>query len=291
MSSKIDRLRIVSMNAAGRNGRKFVLQHLIEKEKPEIVFLPGDNSDNSGLDTLTQTRYNHLLDPAFNEPVFLYDSTRLKVNQLPARSQSSHPVCDFDRVLAPLIDINSPAPAQNVVKQFICVNWHRRLSENGGSQVLYENGRMYLMFAQNLAYFTGKEVLIGGDFNLPPSKIKELIEEHNSLIQQGIDSVKPQFKKFGYMYCMTEEILRPERRLRQLKLHKSNSFNSTETNYFVASKEMQLLETRHEKMESLSYRYTSLQLQARQKTDSCPEPTYTKTQMYIPQRPPKHHGG
>ncbi|XP_061164380.1 uncharacterized protein LOC133173411 [Saccostrea echinata] len=288
MGYETDCLRIVSINAAGRNGRKFVFQHLIEQEKPEIVFLPGDNS---GLDTLAQTRYQYLLDPAFKEPVFLYDSTRLKVNQLPVRPQSSRHVCDFDKVLAPLIDINSPAPAQNIVKQFICVNWHWKLSENGGSQVLYENRRMYMMFVQNLAYFTGKEVLIGGDFNLPESKIKELIEEHNSLIQHGIDSIKPQFQKFGYMFCMTEEILRSERRLLQLKLHKTNNSISTETNYFVASKEMQLFETRHEKIENISYRYTRLQLHARVETDYHPEPTYTKTHIYIPQRPPKHHGG
>ncbi|XP_061164381.1 uncharacterized protein LOC133173412 [Saccostrea echinata] len=283
-----DFLQIVSMNAAGRNGRKHVFQDLLEKEEPEIVFLPGGSP---GLDTLTQTRYKHLLDPAYKEPVLLYDSTRLKVNQLPASPQSSRPACAFDKVLAPLIDINSPAPTQNIVKQFICVNWHWKLSETGGSQVLYENGRMYMMFAQNLAYFTGKEVFIGGDFNLPLSKIKELIDEHNSLIQQGIDSIKPQFQKFGYMYCMTEEIFRPERRLRQLKLHKSDNSNSTETNYFVASKEMQLHKTRHEKMESLSYRYTRLQLQTGVVTGNCPEPTYTKTEMYIPPRPPKHHGG
>ncbi|XP_062587428.1 uncharacterized protein LOC134249089 [Saccostrea cucullata] len=294
MGFDTDCLRIVSMNATGRKGKQYYdfrqsnLRQLVENESPDIMFLPGDNP---GPDTFTHTSYQQLLDPTNNETVLLYDSTRLKVHQRPTEQQFSIPNCDFDKVLTPIVDIYSPAPAQNIVKRFICVSWHWELTATGGSQVLYENGRSYIMFAQLLAWFTGNEVLIGGDFNLPLTKINELIKEHNNLVQQGIDSLKPIFRQLGYMDCMTETIHRPDRRLRQLRLHKCKNANTTETNFFVASKEMQLLETQHVKMESLSYRCAGLQLQTRLETNYCPEPTYTKTQMYIPQRPPKHNGG
>jgi hypothetical protein len=295
MGFDTDCLKIVSMNATGRKGRQYNdfrqpnLRQLVENERPDIMFLPGDNP---GPDTFTHTSYQQLLDPTHNETVLLYDSTRLKVHHRPMEQQLKIPNCDIDKVVTPVVDIYSPAPAQSIVKQFICVSWHWELTVTRGSQTLYENGGSYMMLAQFLAWFTGMEVLIGGDFNLPLSKIKELIAQHNSLVQQGIDSIKPLFQQLGYMDCMTETIHRPERRLRQLKLHTCKSLeNNTETNFFVASKEMQLMETKHVKMESLSYRSAGLQLQTRVKTDYRPEPTYTKTQMYIPQRPPKHNGG
>jgi hypothetical protein len=207
------------------------------------------------------------------------------------------PNCDIDKIVTPLVNIYSPAPAQSIVKQFICVSWHWELTVTRGSQDLYKKGESYMMLAQFLAWFTGMEVLIGGDFNLKSSEIEKLIENHNRLVQDGIDNIKPLFIKFGYMDCMTETIHRPQRRLRQLKLHMCKSLenstetNNTETNFFVASKEMQLMETKHVTMESLSYRSAGLQLQTRMKADYRPQPTYTKTQMYIPQRAPKNPGG
>ncbi|XP_048772930.1 uncharacterized protein LOC125678486 [Ostrea edulis] len=296
MGYDTDCLKIVSMNATGRKGRQFNdfrqsnLRHLVENESPDIMFLPGDNP---GPDTFTQTSYQQLLDPAHNETVLLYDSTRLKVHQRPTGPQLKAPNFDLDKIVTPLVEIYSPAPAQSIVKQFICVSWHWELTTaTRGSQVLYENGKSYMMLAQFLAWFTEMEVLIGGDFNLPLPKIEELIREHNSLVQAGIDNIKPFFQQLGYMDCMTETVHRPQRRLRQLKLHMCKSHeNNTETSFFVASKEMQLMQTRHVKMESLTYRSAGLQLQTRVKTEHHPEPTYTKTQMYIPQRPPKHNGG
>uniref|UniRef100_K1PIC0 Putative E3 ubiquitin-protein ligase HERC2 n=1 Tax=Magallana gigas TaxID=29159 RepID=K1PIC0_MAGGI len=296
MGYDTDVLRIISMNASGRKGRMYNdfrrdnLRNLVENERPDIMFLPGDNPSPN---TFTQTSYQQLLDPTNNETVLLYDSTRLKIHQQPTDSQFKIPNCDLDKVLSPMVDICSPAPASQIVKKFVCVSWHWELTTiDRGSQVIYENGKQFMMFAQFLAWFTGTEVLIGGDFNLEKDEIKTLINEHNRIIQDGIDSVKPDFEKFGYMECMTENIHRPERRLRQLKLHTcNNQEKNTDISFFVASKEMQLMETRHTKLESLAYRSAGLQLNTSTRVPTyCPEPTYTKTQMYIPPRPPKNHG-
>ncbi|XP_062587432.1 uncharacterized protein LOC134249093 [Saccostrea cucullata] len=86
-------------------------------------------------------------------------------------------------------------------------------------------------------------------------------------------------------------IHRSEQMLRQPRLHECKSANTTETNS-VASKDIQLFETRHVKKWSLSYNCTGIQLrlQTREEADYCPVPSYTKTQMYILQTPPKHNG-
>lgn len=296
MGYDTDGLRIVSMNASGRKGRMYNdfrrvnLRNLVENERPDIMFLPGDSP---GEDTFTQTSYQQLMDPTNNETVLLYDSTRLRIRQQPTGQQFKIPNFDVDKVLSPMVDICSPAPASQVVKQFICVSWHWQLTVERGTKVIYENGKQFMMFAQFLAWYTGTEVLIGGDFNLPMDKIKEMITEHNRMVQDGIDSIKPYFQQLGYMDCMTENIHRPERRLRQLKLHTcNNQEKNTDISFFVASKEMQLMETRHTKLGSLAYRSAGLQLNTSTRVPTyCPEPTYTKTQMYIPPRPPKHHGG
>lgn len=289
MGRNTDFLRILSMNASGRDGviskdfRNANLRDIVENERPDIMFLPGDNTDP---DTLTQTSYQQLLDPAHNETVLLYDSTRLTVQPTPFKSMS----CDVDKVLAQMVDVFSPAPTNSVVKKFICVSWHWKLTVERGSQVLYENGRQIMLLAQYLALKTETEVLIGGDFNLPMDAIRALVTDHNNVIQNGIDNVKPMFEELGYLDCMTENIHRPGRRLRQLKIHTCKSQEKvTDTGFFVASKEMQLMETTQINLETMTK--WGPQLNTIGRPTYCPVPSYTKTQMYIPSRPPKHHGG
>lgn len=288
MGRDTDYLRILSMNTSGRNGifskdfRNANLRDIVQHERPDIMFLPGDNPDP---DTFPRTSYQQLLDPTHNETVLLYDSTRLKVQPTPFNSMNG----DVDKVLAQTVDVHSPAPTNSVVKKFTCVSWHWKLTVERGSQVLYENGRQIMMLAQYLASNTETEVLIGGDFNLPMDAIRALVTDHNKVIQKGIDNVKPMFEELGYMDCMTDNIHRPNRRLRQLKIHTCKSQEkATDTGFFVASKEMQLTETTHVKLETLN----KLGPQLNTSTSTyCAVPTYTKTQMYIPSRPPKHHGG
>uniref|UniRef100_A0A8W8LGI0 Uncharacterized protein n=1 Tax=Magallana gigas TaxID=29159 RepID=A0A8W8LGI0_MAGGI len=207
MGYDTDVLRIISMNASGRKGRMYNdfrrdnLRNLVENERPDIMFLPGDNPSPN---TFTQTSYQQLLDPTNNETVLLYDSTRLKIHQQPTDSQFKIPNCDLDKVLSPMVDICSPAPASQIVKKFVCVSWHWELTT----------------------------------------------------------------------------------------IDRGSQEKNTDISFFVASKEMQLMETRHTKLESLAYRSAGLQLNTSTRVPTyCPEPTYTKTQMYIPPRPPKNHGG
>jgi aspartokinase-like uncharacterized kinase len=88
------------------------------------------------------------------------------------------------------------------------------------TDVLYKSAQRYLWLAQYLAWISGVEVLIGGDFNLPDAQIPKLLAEHNKLVEQNIDQVFPNFREMGLMDCMIKNVNRPERRLRQLKLHK-----------------------------------------------------------------------
>lgn len=70
-----------------------------------------------------------------------------------------------------------------------------------------------MLLAQYLALQTETEFLICGDFNLPMDAIRALVTDHNNLIQNGIDNVKPMFEELGYMDDS------PGRRLLQLKIH------------------------------------------------------------------------
>lgn len=77
------------MNASGRKGRMYNdfrrdnLRNLVENERPDIMFLPGDSP---GEDTFTQTSYQQLMDPAHYETVLRYDSICLKVQSIPFNS-------------------------------------------------------------------------------------------------------------------------------------------------------------------------------------------------------------
>uniref|UniRef100_A0A194ANI1 Uncharacterized protein n=1 Tax=Pinctada fucata TaxID=50426 RepID=A0A194ANI1_PINFU len=138
----------------------------------------------------------------------------------------------------------------------------------------------------------------------------------------------PHFRDLGYMDSMTRNIMSPDRRLRQLKLHKSKTTDvNVGLNYFVASKEMQIMETSTIKIERLEAKKTVIKtdirpsvgfLTATQEMNRRPNsscytatlqreanrteevtcsrerteyPTGCRTQMYVPPRPPKHHGG
>lgn len=96
---------------------------------------------------------------------------------------------------------------------FICVAWHWKLTVEKGPQVFYKNGRQIVLLAKYLALQTETELLISGDFNLPMDAIRALVTDHNNLIQNGIDNVKPMFEELGYMDDS------PGRRLLQLKIH------------------------------------------------------------------------
>lgn len=121
--------------------------------------------------------------------------------------------CDVDKVLAQMVDVYSLAPTNSVVKMFICVAWHWKLTVEKGPQVFYKNGRQIVLLAQYLALQTETEFLISGDFNQPMDAIRALVTDHNNLIQNGIDNVKPMFEELGYMDDS------PGRRLLQLKIH------------------------------------------------------------------------
>lgn len=96
-----------------------------------------------------------------------------------------------------MVDVYSLAPTNSVVKMFICVAWHWKLTVEKGPQVFYKNGRQIVLLAQYLALQTETEFLISGDFNLPMDAIRALVTDHNNLIQNGIDNVKPMFEELG----------------------------------------------------------------------------------------------
>ncbi|CAC5397814.1 unnamed protein product [Mytilus coruscus] len=226
MGKSTDRLKIVGLNLFGSNGkqiqsdRRSYLDDVMWHNGPDILFLPGDNLDMSSL-ALEDYRPAKV---AFNlDTVLLYDTKRL---QLPTPHWYGRipyfkvPDIDKDKLMYPLMDILSPQPTSHVVKQFHCISWHWELTRQTNSQKdLYQFARQNLWLAQYLAFLSGVEVLIGGNFNLSLSQIKPLVEEHNNQIQGAIEFVKPMFRQMGYDDDLTDIIHRPERKLRQLSLH------------------------------------------------------------------------
>ncbi|XP_063440655.1 uncharacterized protein LOC134721510 [Mytilus trossulus] len=296
MGRDIDRLTIVSMNASGRKRRQYqdyrksYLKDVIGDNEPDLLFLPGDDPDmsSSELNDYRQTQVHHN-----HETVLLYDTKRLKLStpdwydMVPSMVV---PGIQQGKLMYPLFEVLAPKPTQHTVKKFHCISWHWELTQTT-SQELYQFASRYLWLAQYLGWTSKVEILIGGDFNLPIKKIQELLDEHNTLIQKGVEDIKPFFRKHGYMDEMTEYIQEPGCALRQLKLHKCKSVAGIngDTNYFVASKEMNLCKTEMMTASTLPGRCTTLTMNRPAVQNFCPLPT--KTQMCIPARPPRHNGG
>ncbi|XP_076111888.1 uncharacterized protein LOC143080091 [Mytilus galloprovincialis] len=296
MGRDTDRLRIISMNASGRKGKQYqnyrhsYLNEIIGHDEPDILFLPGDNPDMSS-PVLTdyrqaQVAHNH-------ETVLLYDTKRLQLktpNWYDMIPSLVVPGISLGKLMYPLVHILAPKPTQHIVKQFHCVSWHWELTPTA-SDLRYKFASRYLWLAQYLGWISGVEILIGGDFDLPIQQIQKLIDEHNTLVREALEDVKPFFRDMGYMDEMTDNINRPGRRLRQLKLHKCRSSLGVnkETDYFVASKEMQLCNTEMMTTSTLPGRCANLTVTRPAVHQYCPAPT--KTEMCIPARPPRHNGG
>ncbi|XP_071173832.1 uncharacterized protein [Mytilus edulis] len=296
MGRDTDRLTIVSMNASGRKGRQYqnyrksYLDDIIGDNEPDILFLPGDDPDMSSpvLKDYRQTQVHHN-----HETVLLYDTKRLQLqtpNWYDLIPSLVVPGIAQGKLMYPLVDILAPKPTQHVVKQFHCISWHWELTQTT-TQELYQFAFRYLWLAQYLGWISGVEILIGGDFNLPIQQIQKLLSEHNTLVQKQVEDIKPFFREMGYMDEMTDNVNRPGRRLRQLKLHKCKSVAgiNQETDYFVASKEMQLCKTEMMTASTLPGRCATLTVTRPATQSYCPAPT--KTEMCIPSRPPRHNGG
>ena len=296
MGRDTDRLNIISMNSLGRKGshyqsfRKPIWEQVIGDAEPDILFLPGDQPDMKStiLSEYKQANVTHN-----NDTVLLYDTKRLRLKSPGASGLLPSlviPEVDNNKMAYPLVDILAPKPTQHVVKKFQIVTWHYELTR-ATSEELYRFALRYVWLAQYLAFVSGVEVLIAGDFNLPLGTANDLVKQHNKLIQGDINNVKPFFREMGYLDEMTDNVLRPERRLRQLELHECEAKpNISDPEYFVASKEMQLCKTETLENFQQSVRRASISICNAQ----CPvEQSYcpTKTQMCIPSRPPRQNGG
>ena len=298
MGRDTDRLNIVSMNSSGRKGshyqnfRKPILEQIIGDEEPDIMVLPGDQLD---MRSKILSEYKQATVEHNNDTVLLYDTKRLRLKSPGASGFLPSlviPEVDNNKMAYPLVDILAPQPTQHVVKEFQIVTWHYELTQNT-SQELYRFALRYVWLAQYLAFVSGVEVLITGDFNLPLGTLQELLDQHNKLIQGDINNVKPFFREMGFLDEMTDNVFRPGRRLRQLKPVKCKARpNISENEYFVASKEMQLCKTETLEKFEQPVRRASISIcnaQSPVVQSYCPAPT--RTQMNIPSRPPRHNGG
>lgn len=167
----------------------------------------------------------------------------------------------------------------------------------------------------------GTPILVGGDFNLEYSSIEQIVthlnkKRTNEFMQQATNS--GYFPPETYLPSMTKGTLRPQRHLFVMRVFASKQNNAIvaeydsyhQSDYFIASKELELKDTslldlgqaigRQTKVEKTCRDYTETE------TEKCYAPTKmhkkqtkteipcyapTKTEMVIPPRPPKHHGG
>ncbi|VDI84278.1 Hypothetical predicted protein [Mytilus galloprovincialis] len=284
MRKSTDRLNIVGLNVYGSNGKQIQSDHIsylddvIRHNEPDILLIPGNNLDMTSL-ALEDYRPAKV---AFNlDTVLLYDTKRLKLPTPHWYGKIPYfkvPGIDKNKLMYPLVDIMSPQPTSHVVKQFHCITWHWELAHQTKYQNdLFQFARQILWLSQYLAFLSRVEVLIGGNFNLSLSQIKSLVEDHNDQIHGSITFVKPMFRQMGYDNDMTDEIYRPERKLRQLRVHECKSTNSSKqgTDYFVASKQMNLC---------------NVKMMAEPKGPTTKSSMKT-AEVNIPATPKKHSGG
>ncbi|XP_063440653.1 uncharacterized protein LOC134721508 [Mytilus trossulus] len=284
MGKHTDRLKLIGWNQLGSDGKQFQADRIlyfddvISRNDPDIVFLHGDNPDMNSV-ALKDYRPAKV---AFNlDTVLLYDTTRLKLptpNWYGKTRDFKVPNIDKNKLMYPLVGILSPQPTSHVVKQFHCISWHWNLTHQTNYQKdLYEFARQILWLSQYLAFLSGVEVLIGGNFNLSLSQIKPLVEEHNRQIQGTIDFVRPIFRQMGYDNDMTDYISRPQRKLCQLRVHECKSTISSQQgpDYFVASKQMNLCNTKMITESKLPTTISSIKT----------------AEINIPATPKKHSGG
>lgn len=271
------------------------LDKILNEEKADICFLPGD--DQSAKLSGIVRGYGQYLSPTADGTILLYNSSKVQMKKPDVNfSVFGHlPGIDFDQMVCPQVEITTHYPERRVVKEFNLISWKYTLYSEPKTDisVLTES---ILLFSQRLALQTGKGVLIGGEMTIDYSLLQQIVKKVSTDQDElFMANMQPEMSQLGYLPSMTKGSFREHRHLYKMDLYRCSgpSMNDTgsgvvktwkQADCFIASKTLELTEAKLVNVEQVLGREISVK---------CPlkEHAPTKTEMVIPPRPPRHHGG
>lgn len=273
-------------------GSKY-LGDILDGAKPDICFLPGD--DKSLKCSGIIRGYDQYLTSNGDSAALLFNASKVQMKSPDVNLSAFGNLAglDVDQLVCPRVEIRAPAPISNIVKEFNLITWKYTLYTEAKVQVETLSESLILL-AQRLAWQTGKGVLIGGEMTIDFSSLQKLI---NKLCKEGdemfLSSIQPEMGQLGYLPSMTKASLRDQRHLFMMKVFRCssntgngivNTWNGQVADCFIASKTLELTEASLMNVEQVIGRGIKM---------SCPLKQHapTKTEMVIPPRPPRHHGG
>ena len=324
MGYDVDTLKIISMNftKAGKKPKSY-LRELLDGQQPDLCLLPGDNDE---LKKTVVCEYEQCLTQGNNKTVLLYKAKKVKLTAttIGCNEFPQLPGINFDSMVCPQATVEV-GPYQEP-KRFSILMWDDRLTqERIDRRTQAEN---IIRLSQTIAEQRGSPILVGGDFNLEYTSIQKIVthlntERTNTFMEQATNSGL--FPPETYLPSMTKGTLRPQRHLFAMRVFACKQNDSIvaeygthqQSDFFIASKELELKDTTLLDFGTATGRQASLENLRRdcvKMETETPVPTYsptkmsgertktetfnysacyapTRTEMVIPPRPPKHHGG
>ena len=296
-----DTLKIVSMNVnrLGGNNRQSFLRELLDGQQPELCLLPGDNSE---LKKAVIFGYESYQSQGTSETVLLYKAENIKLKRSAVTCDMFPPLpgINYDSIVCPEAEVDLGSHQQP--KRFSILTWDFHLTQ---VKIRRETqAESIVRLSQMIAETRQIPILVGGDFNIDACSIEKIVshlnkEKTNGFMEMATNSGL--FPSEKYLPSMTKGSLRPQRHLFAMRVFacKKNSSIVAEyqsyqqTDFFLASKELELRETSRLDCGGTTGQCTQLQKVHDNRTETnhtqCYQPT--KTEMVIPPRPPKHHGG
>jgi len=291
-----DTVTIVSMNSARmdslpKHARGGYLNQLLNGIQPDIGVLPGDNPE-LGNNVLPEDKYGQHKTQEHNT-LLLFDVNRICMDKQEQNRNVFNDLMGLDQLqLAwPEVTVSTPKPCQTVVKTFSLVAIPHTLFEVDNSR----NNELLLVnlitLSQRLAIVNGTPVLIAGEIRLPMQAIRNIISKQNQSTQEAfLKGAHQYFKQFNFLPSMTKGSTRDKQQLfkmEPIQCRRKDSVVKTwspeHADCFIASKALEMTEPKGINVgETLGQ-----QVQMKAIRESC----VTKTEMHIPVRPPKHHGG
>ncbi|KAL3883265.1 hypothetical protein ACJMK2_029548 [Sinanodonta woodiana] len=285
------------------DNRFTLMERVVAVHKPTILLLDDPYDGDLFKGSLFQ-KYETVESDVNKNIVMLYNANRVRATkQRDLRPETQY--LNFDNIVIPNFEVMSPQPMQTVLNRFACVTW------TGSNTCEEENKRKSYMdelisLSQNIALIRNLPVIMGGDFKFPISELKKLVNSRNKSVFSGMrENTQPMFEQLGIgLASQVDYQLGRPKRLLTMKVHEIQQYNGTipRNDCFVASQELRLRDPNFISIDELWS--TSIYLHGEKeckgsepsfsqtiKNGHCERPIPTKADIYIPQRPPKHHGG
>ncbi|KAK3603334.1 hypothetical protein CHS0354_025942 [Potamilus streckersoni] len=315
----LDNIRIINIQGVGENYTRYdrdncydrdnrfsFLERLVHQHQPTVLLL-DDPYDGDSFRSVIFRKYEKVQSDMNENIVMLYDKDRVsaqKQRDLKPNFQYLNP----DNIVIPNIEILSPLPIQTVINRFACVTW--------SEATIYEENRRnawmeeLISYSQHIAMTRNLPILMGGDFKFPIPELKKLVNTRNKSVFSDLrEKTQPMFDEIGIgLASQVDYQLGRHKRLLTMKVHEVQGTMSR-NDCFIASQELRLRDPSFISIEELwstaIYMYGEKECQGgrpeeisnqttmnghyhqERPTQFCP----TKTDIYVPPRPPKHHGG